>query len=158
MDLLKIKQLIDVLAASDLSELELTEGDHRVRLIKRVDTIPARLPVGSAATTGMKPDQANLSGDEVADSGKSPTTPATEQVVAPLFGVLHLAASPDAPAFVNPGDAVQPGQVLCIVESMKVFHEVKSTGRARIIAVLAQSGHEVEAGQALFELAALGES
>jgi len=151
MDLQKIKQLIDVLAASDLAELELVEGDHRVRLVKRVGAGVASAPW----PTNVRPSSPAVSAPVPAVSA-APAAPAQagEQVTAPLYGVLHLTPSPDAPAFVQLGDAVQAGQTLCVVEAMKMFHEVKATRPGTVTALYAAAGDEVEAGAALFQLAA----
>lgn len=153
MELHKIKQLIDVLAASDLAEIELTEGDHRVRLVQRVragqtpapfaDPVDRSLPAGHGSSTASATDSVDES---------SPPTVGDEWLTAPLHGTLHLAPAPDAAPFVRPGDMVQPGQTLCMVEAMKMFHEVKAERRARIVVVVAENGHEVEAGAHLMQL------
>ena len=151
MDLQKIKQLIDVLAVSDLAELELVEGDHRVRLVKRVDVgmVSALRPLDVRASSPAVP----LSAPAVSAAPAAPAE-AGERVTAPLYGVLHLTPSPDAPAFVRLGDAVQAGQTLCVVEAMKMFHEVKATRPGTVTALYAAAGEEVEAGAALFQLTA----
>ena len=156
MDLQKIKELIDVLAASDLAEIELVEGEHRVRLIKRLHTeagaylspAPAATPVTAHAgpETGAPPP---------APQQALPNTEAGELVTAPLYGVVHLTPSPDAAAFVQLGDIVQAGQTLCVMEAMKMFHEVKASRKGRVAAILAIAGEEAEAGAALFELKAV---
>lgn len=145
MELQKIKQLIDVLAASDLAELELVEGDHRVRLVKRMGAESAPAPPNIVAPEIERAVAAR-------PSAAAPVPDAGELVTAPLYGVLHLTPSPDAPAFVQVGDAVQPGQTLCMVEAMKMFHEVKARRGGRIAAILAKAGDEVEAGTLLFRL------
>ena len=155
MDLQKIKELIDVLAASDLAEIELVEGEHRVRLIKRLHAeasaylspAPAAAPVTAHAgpETGAPPPALQQA---------LPDTEAGELVTAPLYGVVHLTPSPDAAAFVQLGDIVQAGQTLCVMEAMKMFHEVKASRNGRIEAILATAGEEAEAGAALFELKA----
>jgi acetyl-CoA carboxylase biotin carboxyl carrier protein len=156
MDLQKIKQLIDVLAASDLAELELVEGDHRVRLVKRVGA-----GAGAGMASAPRPPDVRVSAPAVPAPAPAvaaaPVAPqeAGERVTAPLYGVLHLTPSPDAPAFVRLGDAVQAGQTLCVVEAMKMFHEVKATRPGTVTALYAAAGDEVEAGAALFQLAAL---
>ena len=130
MELQKIRELIDVFKASDLAEFEFVEGEHRVRFVKRggssglgVDTLQPEAPAG-------------------VDS----------HVRSPLFGVIHLTPSPDAPPFVKPGDVVQQGQVVCIVEAMKIFHEIKAPRNSRIDKVLVSSAEEVESGALLMSL------
>ena len=144
MELQKIKQLIDVMAASDLAEIELVEGDHRVRLVRR--------GVTEQPTVASRPETP-AAGGPARGANEFSKQPA-DLVLAPLYGVLHLTPSPDAAVFVQPGDTVATGQTLCVIESMKMFHEVKAPRRARIAAVLAQAGEEVQAGAALFHLQA----
>ena len=160
MDLQKIKQLIDVLMASDLSELEFVEGEHRLHLVRRSRAAssgalaagslnPVVLPVAHVAQDA--PSQALASGEETA----APVEPG-ELVTAPLYGILHLTPTPGAPPFVQPGEIVQRGQTLCVVEAMKMFHEVKAERSATVDSVFAAAGQEVEAGAALFRLVASG--
>lgn len=78
---------------------------------------------------------------------------AADAIVAPCFGIVHLAPSPGAPPFVMPGDALTLGQKVCIVEAMKVFSAVVATGNGKLAQVLVRSGEEVARGQALFLLA-----
>ena len=155
MDLEKIKELIGVLAASDLAEIELVEGEHRVRLVKRLraeegaglsampaaaNVAPLAASVPDARAQGAQPEHAD--------------TKAGEWVTAPLYGVVHLTPSPDAAAFVQLGDLVQTGQTLCVIEAMKMFHEVKASRKGRVEVILAAAGEEAEAGAALFKLKA----
>jgi len=78
---------------------------------------------------------------------------ALQHLVAPLFGIVHLRPAPDAPEFVSPGQAVTAGTPLCIIEAMKMFHEVRAERDAIIAAVLVSSGQEVQAGQELIRFA-----
>lgn len=153
MDLEKIKELIDVLAASDLAEIELVEGEHRVRLIKRLG---AGEVAGISATTAAVPLQAQGATEPEAWAQASHTehsnTEADEWVTSPLYGVVHLTPSPDAAAFVQLGDIVQIGQTLCVIEAMKMFHEVKANRKGRVEVILAAAGEEAEVGAALFQL------
>ena len=156
MELQKIKELIDVLTTSDLAELEFAEGDQKLRLVRR-----ARPEISKTGVlkTVMPPHTLRVA------PTASPATPETPDaafpaispglVRSPLFGIVHLTPTPDAPAYVRPGDLVQPGQVICVVEAMKIFHEVKADRRARIEEVLVKSAQEVEAGETLFCLTPL---
>ena len=80
---------------------------------------------------------------------------APDLVRSPLFGVLHLTPAPGAAVFVQAGDTVDAGQTLCVVEAMKMFHEVKAPRRGVVEAILAQAGDEVQAGAALFRMQAV---
>ena len=153
MDIQKIKQLIDVLAASDLAEIELVEGEHRVRLVRRRDPLAASVepfqPVSASAPAPTAGDAASSTGTAAATAQPQQ---AQIQVRAPLYGVVHLTPAPEAPEFVLPGDLVDAGQTLCVLEAMKMFHEVKAERAARVVAVLAAAGDDVEAGAPLFQL------
>ena len=156
MELQKIKELIDVLMTSDLAELEFAEGDQKLRLVRRGR--PEISQTGVLKTV-MPPHTLRVA------PTANPATPRTPEaafpaispglVRSPLFGIVHLTPTPDAPAYVRPGDLVQPGQVICMVEAMKIFHEVKADSRARIEEVLVKSAQEVEAGETLFCLTPL---
>ena len=139
MELQKIKELIDVLMTSDLAELEFAEGDQKLRLVRR-----ARPEISQTGVlkTVMPPHTLRVA------PTANPATPETPDAA-------FLTPSPDAPAYVRPGDLVQPGQVICVVEAMKIFHEVKADSRARIEEVLVKSTQEVEAGETLFCLTPL---
>jgi len=76
--------------------------------------------------------------------------PVSTECPAPLYGVVHLQPTPDEPPFVKAGQAIRAGQILCVIEAMKVFNEVRAEGDATVQAVLVRSGQEVEAGQPLF--------
>lgn len=151
MELQKIRELIEVLKASDLTELEFSEGDYKLRLVRRSGSVPSAVSVTNG--NGLAPP-AELHHETNAESVSVRTS--TVMVRSPLFGILHLTASPDGPAFVQLGATVQQGDTLCIMEAMKIFHEVKANRTARVEAILGVSGQEVEAGAPLFQLAALG--
>nr|WP_180205948.1 acetyl-CoA carboxylase biotin carboxyl carrier protein subunit [Pseudomonas sp. SbOxS1]NYU06147.1 biotin/lipoyl-binding protein [Pseudomonas sp. SbOxS1] len=141
MDSERIKGLIDLLAESDLLELSLTEGDSTVRLFKQAGKVSAAEPVAGIAPIPV----ADL--PEVV----TPTVQAVD-VKASLYGVLHLTPAAGEAPFVTVGEQIEAGQTLAVIEAMKMFHPVKAKAAGRIAAILAQSGAEVEAGQALFRL------
>jgi acetyl-CoA carboxylase biotin carboxyl carrier protein len=138
MDRQLIKTLIDALTASDLSELEYTRDGETLRLAKRAGAPTPRAPSSTPIATAPP----------IAPVAES----ASNIVAAPLYGIVHLQPSPDAEPFVGVGDAVTVGQVLCVLEAMKVFTELRAEHDGIIAAVLATSGQEVEAGQPLFRL------
>lgn len=147
MELQKIRELIDVLKASDLAELEYAQGEYRLRLVRR--SISA--PVGTDAMgVNAPPNGAVLHHDANTEPESAGTTGVL--VRSPLFGILHLKASPEGSALVQLGATVQKGETLCIVEAMKIFHEVKADRAARVEAIFGTSGEEVEAGAPLFQL------
>ena len=135
----QIKTLIDALAASDLAELEYSEEGSTLRLVKQsalaATPVARRLPAARNAPA-IVPAEA----DEAAAA----------ECLAPLYGVVHLQPSPGEPSFVQPGQAVEAGQVLCVIEAMKMFNEVRAEAPSIVQAVLVRSGQEVEAGEPLF--------
>ncbi|EOH6072898.1 acetyl-CoA carboxylase biotin carboxyl carrier protein [Burkholderia cenocepacia] len=150
MDLNKIKSLIDLLVDSPLMELELIEGDDKVKLVKRNRGNAAAASARDAASarephSRIAQEAAPL---PVASPGMQRIEPCI--VRAPMFGAAHLRPSPNDSDFVNTGDRVQVGQVLCTIEAMKVFHAIESEYEGKVAEVLVNSGDEVEAGQPLF--------
>ena len=141
MDLNRIKDLIDLLIATDLSELTLSEGDCRLRLVRRTATVEEH------ADSSIAPVRA-----EAVAPAPSDASVGAQDVVAPLHGVLHLTPSPDEPPFVRLGDSIRAGQTLGVLEAMKMFHTLKSDFDGVVAAILAASGSEVEAGQSLFRI------
>ena len=162
MDLKRIKDLIDLFADTDLGELNFSEDGCQLRLVRHTATPnehrepnigsgargspanPATDVVESATPQSVR---AEAERPAAADAKVDPT-----DVVAPLHGVLHLTPSPDEPPYVNVGDPVQVGQVLGMLEAMKMFHTLKSDVEGCVAAVLVASGSEVEAGQPLFRI------
>jgi acetyl-CoA carboxylase biotin carboxyl carrier protein len=110
------------------------------------------VPAALAAQPFAAPAVATASGS--GSIGNPEAIESAVLVMAPLYGVLHVAPAPDAPAFVQLGDTVQTGQTLCVVEAMKMFHEVRAPRSGKVAAIFAVAGEEVEAGAALYELAA----
>jgi acetyl-CoA carboxylase biotin carboxyl carrier protein len=146
MDLKHIKDLIDAFAATELGELSFSEGDCQLRLVRRAATIDGHRPAtDTVKATVFAPAEAV--GPEALDAAVG-----AKDVVAPLYGVLHLAPSADEPPFVKLGDPVRAGQTLGVLEAMKMFHTLKSTDDGVVGAILAVSGGEVAAGQVLFRI------
>jgi acetyl-CoA carboxylase biotin carboxyl carrier protein len=143
MDQQQIKAFIDAMAASDLTEMEFSQDGWTLRLVRR-SAAPAECAVTRAPAAARRFAPAAASQPEVAESN---------ELRAPLFGVVHLHRSPDEPALVSAGQAVKSGQTLCLIEAMKVFNEVRAECDATVAAVLVASGQEVEAGQPLLRFA-----
>jgi acetyl-CoA carboxylase biotin carboxyl carrier protein len=157
MDLQKIKGLIDLLAESPLAELELIEGEEKVRLVKaqrrgRLAASTASEDV-AAATRLTTNDELGLLATP-APSSSPPTAAASgpRLICAPMFGVVHLTPAPGEPPFVNVGDAVEEGQVLCTIEAMKMFNAIEAEFKGTVVEILVKPGNEVEAGQALLRI------
>jgi acetyl-CoA carboxylase biotin carboxyl carrier protein len=131
------------MAASDLAEMEFNQDGWTLRLVR-----PTSASVGADLT---RPPAAARPLMPAADA--QPEGAESDELRAPLFGVVHLQRSPDEPPLVKVGQAVKAGQTLCVIEAMKVFNEVRAERDATVDAVLVASGQEVEAGQPLLRFA-----
>jgi acetyl-CoA carboxylase biotin carboxyl carrier protein len=153
MDIRKVKKLIELLEESGISELEISEGEESVR-ISRHPRMAMQAPM-AMPSLGL---QAAPSGAPAAPS--TPATAAGEHkprnddytVTAPMVGTYYSAASPGAKAFVEIGTEIKVGQILCIIEAMKMMNQIESDKAGRITAILAKNGEPVEFGQPLFNI------
>lgn len=141
MNLTEIKTLIDMMAASDLSEMALARDGIQLRLVRHKAGA-----AGGGRKASAPPTPSPVSAPQM------PPEPARTEIAAPLYGVVHWKPSPDAAPFVVPGQVIAAGQVVCVVEAMKVFNEVRAEADATVKALLVESGAEVEAGQPLLSL------
>ncbi|MFW8565121.1 acetyl-CoA carboxylase biotin carboxyl carrier protein [Orrella sp. 11846] len=151
MDLRKLKTLIDLVAESDIAELEITEGEDMVRIVKSVaptavvSAAPAPVTVSVPAVAAA----AAVSGaDESPNAGGA--IPDENLIKAPMVGTFYRAPSPGAKPFVEVGDSVREGQALCIVEAMKLLNEIEADRAGVIKEILIDNGEPVEFGQPLF--------
>jgi acetyl-CoA carboxylase biotin carboxyl carrier protein len=156
MDLRKLKKLIDLVQESGIAELEITEGEEKVKIVKGggISVVPA---ASSAAMPQMSapeaPRPAPVAGPASPAPGAEP--PAGEEghvVKAPMVGTFYRAASPDAKAFAEVGQAVKEGQTICIIEAMKLMNEIETDAGGVVKAILVENGQPVEYGQPLFIL------
>ncbi|MBK9115522.1 MAG: acetyl-CoA carboxylase biotin carboxyl carrier protein [Betaproteobacteria bacterium] len=149
MDLRKLKTLIELVESSGIAELEIQEGEERVRITRTAAPAAAApvaaLPGGSAAGVPAAAAAAAAPAPEVA----APAT-AGHVVKSPMVGTFYRSATPGAKPFVEVGDSVQEGQTLCIVEAMKLMNEIEADQTGVIKAVLTENGQPVEFGQPLF--------
>jgi acetyl-CoA carboxylase biotin carboxyl carrier protein len=150
MDLRKIKTLIELLEASDLSEIEINEGDDSIRL-SRVSSVsaPAQTAVPAAAAP-VSHVAASAHSAVLATATDSAEIISGHVVESPTVGTFYARPSPDADAFVNVGDKVSKGATLCVVEAMKTFNEIQADMAGIIAEVLKSDGDPVEFGEALF--------
>ena len=137
----QIKTLIDALAASDLAELEYSEDGSTLRLVKQ--SALAAAPFARRPAAARNAPAAAFAEPVLREA-------AAADCLAPLYGVVHLQPAPGEPPFVQPGQPVEAGQMLCVIEAMKMFNEVRADAAATVQAVLVRSGQEVEAGEPLF--------
>lgn len=146
MDLRKIKTLIELLEASDLSEIEINEGDDSIRLTRQSSVAPAAIAHVAAAAPIAAPIAA-------AEPMSAATITAGHAVESPTVGTFYMRPSPDADAFVEVGDTVSVGATLCVVEAMKTFNEIQADKAGKVVEVLKKDGDPVEYGEALFIIA-----
>jgi acetyl-CoA carboxylase biotin carboxyl carrier protein len=152
MDLRKLKTLIDLVAESGVSELEVTEGEDKVRIVKNpapvaapAQQVYAPAPVAAAPTAPVAAASPAAPAPEAA-----PTAPAGHAVKSPMVGTFYRSPTPGADAFVKIGDTVKEGQTLCIIEAMKLLNEIESDKSGVVKEILCENGQGVEFGQALF--------
>ena len=148
MDLRKLKKLIDLVQESGIAELEITEGEEKVKIVKGGVvssseaspglTLAPAAPEPAAATLGQPQAAAPEAGQE------------GHVVKAPMVGTFYRSPSPDAKAFVEVGQAIKEGQPVCIIEAMKLMNEIEADASGIVKAVLVENGQPVEYGQPLF--------
>ena len=153
MDLRKLKKLIDLVQESGIGEIEITEGEEKVRISRQgagaqplIMAAPAMQQMPMPGTGAPIPSTGVPPGAE----GGKPTEPSGHQLKSPMVGTFYRAPSPGAPSFVEVGQAVTKGQTLCIIEAMKLLNEIESDASGTVKAILVENGQPVEYGQALF--------
>jgi len=154
MDLRKLKTLIDLVSDSNVSELEITEAEGKVRIVKgqppmvqpaAVATPVALAPQTPAAAPALAPTPATA-----AASAAPAAEPAGHAVKSPMVGTFYRSSSPGAKAFVEVGSQVKAGDTICIIEAMKILHEIEADQSGTITQILCENGQAVEYGQPLF--------
>ena len=152
MDIRKVKKLIELLEESGIAEIEIKEGEEAVR-ISRMPTggmVTHMAPAIMAAPPAIAAPVAAAAAP-AAGAAAAPARRANEHVVAaPMVGTFYASASPGAKPFVEIGTEVKEGQVLCIIEAMKMMNQIEADKAGRVAAVLAKNGEPVEYGQPLF--------
>jgi acetyl-CoA carboxylase biotin carboxyl carrier protein len=145
MDLRKLKTLIELVESSGIAELEVSEGEERVRITRSMPTAHA-----PARDGGAHGDGAGASADGLAASQQLAAAASEGHVVkAPMVGTFYRAAAPGSASFVEVGDAVQAGDPLCIIEAMKLMNEIEADQAGIVKAILVENGQAVEYGQPL---------
>jgi acetyl-CoA carboxylase biotin carboxyl carrier protein len=153
MDLRKLKQLIELVEQSGIAELEITEGEEKVRIVKsgaggesaHAPYAPRPMPRGASA-----PAPSNAASVAPAPAPpQSPMAPAGHVLKAPMVGTFYRAASPGAKPFVAVGDAVKSGQMVCIIEAMKLMNEIEADKDGVVKQILVENGAPVEYGEPL---------
>lgn len=152
MDLRKLKTLIDLVAESDIAELEVTEGESKVRIVKS-SAMPQNQVV-MMQPQGMQPQYQQAApvaaAAPVASVPAAPAEPAGHVVKSPMVGTFYRSSAPGAAAFVEVGQTVKEGDTLCIIEAMKLLNEIDADAAGVVTQILVENGQPVEFGQPLF--------
>ncbi|MEY4213237.1 MAG: acetyl-CoA carboxylase biotin carboxyl carrier protein [Burkholderiaceae bacterium] len=156
MDLRKLKTLIDLVSESGISELEITEGEGRVRIVKAAapQAIPVSAimpaPIAVAPAVSAEGPAAAAAASSPAPAEEAPKAPTGHVVKSPMVGTFYRSAQPGSESFVSVGSKVRQGDTLCIIEAMKLMNEIESDCDGTVKAVLVENGSPVEFGQPLF--------
>ncbi|AIJ48971.1 acetyl-CoA carboxylase biotin carboxyl carrier protein [Comamonas testosteroni] len=146
MDLRKLKTLIDLVSESNVSELEITEAEGKVRIVKSEGVVHQYVAAPVQAAPMMAAPVAAAAATPVA----APAVAEGHVVKSPMVGTFYRASSPGAKAFVDVGSQVKEGDTICIVEAMKILNEIEADKTGTIVRVLGENGQAVEYGQPLF--------
>lgn len=145
MDLRKLKTLIDLVSESNVSELEITEAEGKVRIVKSSGApLVMQQPVAMVAAPAAAPATAAPAADA------APAAPAGHAVKSPMVGTFYRSASPGAKPFVELGSVVKEGETICIIEAMKILNEIEADKSGTVTKILSENGQAVEYGQPLF--------
>jgi acetyl-CoA carboxylase biotin carboxyl carrier protein len=155
MDIRKIKKLIEMLEESQLTELEIREGEETIRLSRAAGgggpvymTPPVMPPMAMAAAPAMAPQAAAAAAAAAAPA--APEVPSGHVLTSPMVGTFYRSPSPNAKPFVDVGATVKVGDVLCIIEAMKMLNQIEADKAGTIKAILKENGQPVEFGEPLF--------
>jgi acetyl-CoA carboxylase biotin carboxyl carrier protein len=149
MDIRKVKKLIELLEESGIAEIEIKEGEESVRISRQGSHPPALQYYAPPAPAPVA--AAPVAAAPVAVPVAAPK--AENVVPSPMVGTFYAAATPTSAPFVSIGDEVKPGQVMCIIEAMKMMNQIEADRGGRVTAIMAKNGDPVEFGQPLFVLA-----
>ncbi|PZP27646.1 MAG: acetyl-CoA carboxylase biotin carboxyl carrier protein [Roseateles depolymerans] len=151
MDLRKLKTLIDLVSESNISELEITEADGKVRIVKTDGTVAAPVAYAPVAVPAAAAVAAPAAAAAPAASAPAAAPVETGHIVkSPMVGTFYRASSPNAKAFADVGQAVKEGEAICIIEAMKIMNEIEADKSGTITKILVENGQAVEFGQPLF--------
>ena len=154
MDIRKVKKLIELLEESGVSEIEIKEGEESVRISRHptgtMHTISTPMAYSTPAAAIGAAAGAAAGATAAATATAAPTHSPDQLVTAPMVGTFYSAPAPGAKAFVEVGSEVKPGDVLCIIEAMKMMNQIESDKAGRVVSILVKNGDPVEFGQTLF--------
>jgi len=155
MDLRKLKTLIDLVSDSNVSELEITEAEGKVRIVKASNVIsqsyvaasPQPMPATSPAAMAAVPAPAPAAAEAAV-----PEEAVLHAVKSPMVGTFYRSSSPGAKSFVEVGDMVKAGDTICIIEAMKILNEIEADKSGKVVQILCENGQAVEYGQSLLTI------
>lgn len=157
MDLRKLKTLIDLVSESGVAELEITEGDDRVKIVNRVGAAPVAAAVPAVIATPVVASAAPAAAPAPAVAAEPAAAPVaaedTRTINSPMVGTFYRAPSPGAKPFADVGQKVKAGDTVCIIEAMKLLNEIETEYDGVIKEILVENGQPVEFGQPLFVIA-----
>ncbi len=148
MDLRKLKTLIDLVSDSNVSELEITEAEGKVRIVKSMGVAAPVLVQQAPAVAAVA--AAPVAAPVAAEAPAAPVAPAGHAVKSPMVGTFYRSSSPGAAPFVQIGSVVKEGDTLCIIEAMKILNEIESDKSGTVTQILCENGQATEYGQPLF--------
>ena len=150
MDLRKLKTLIDLVSESNISELEITEAEGKVRIVKEGSR--AGVTYAAPSPGAPAPVPAPVAAESLVPPPPAPAAAAGKVIKSPMVGTYYRAASPGAPPFVEVGSTIKDGQPVCIIEAMKIMNEIEADHSGKVVQILCENGQAVEFGQPLFVL------
>ncbi len=146
MDLRKLKKLIDLVQESGIAELEITEGEEKVKIVKGGGVSISQAPAAAPSPPAAEPHAAAAA----APATEPPAGQEGHVLKAPMVGTFYRSPSPDAKVFIEVGQTVKEGQTICIIEAMKLMNEIEADASGVVKAILVENGQPVEYGQPLF--------
>ncbi len=154
-DVRKIRRLVELMNEHDLSEMDLRQGDQRIRIRRGSEPVVSSVAPRTVASAGIAPQPP--ASEPLRPPAPPPVNPPGEEehlvlVRSPMVGTFYAAPDPDSPPYVKVGNMVGPETTVCIVEAMKVFNEIQAETAGKIAAVLGKNGEPVEFGQPLFKV------
>lgn len=150
MDIRKVKKLIEMLEESKISEIEIHEGEESVR-ISRHSSSPGQ-PQTYVQVPMTETPVAARSAESAAPAAAPAAAPDGYYIKSPMVGIFYASPSPDKPAFTGPGKAIKTGDIVCIIEAMKIMNQIEADSDGTIVKVMVENGAPVEYGQPLFEI------
>ncbi len=153
MDMRKLKTLVDLVSESNISELEITEAEGKVRIVKAGYGVPTTMMMQPAAPMMMQAAPAQAAAGEApaaAPAAEAAAAPSGHVVKSPMVGTFYRSASPGSKPFAEVGAAIKEGDPICIVEAMKIMNEIECDMTGTVSKILVENGQAVEFGQPLF--------